>query len=293
MHITCPNCQFQRDVSDEKIPPQSQKAICPKCKEVFQFRNNQEEKDLLLEKETKEARNETIELNGHIDKAWKKPLWSRRVWSSMPLLSFLNSAKGNDGKLHFLNFFLLNYKKFQFRASMIRVPMLLIVAIISGSVGAVLLSYAIYFSKDLLASSPNEMASEMVGLMYLFVMLVIFKCVKVTNRKLFKYWHPMKIGVFGAVFIGLVVSITTVYAATQTNLHIAKNNMLKQETVTSYKEANKVFKSYVYQQTNRKGLIAYLEFSVRQHPFFPFLCFCFLQYIFLDIYAKRIARNYW
>ncbi len=92
---------------------------------------------------------------------------------------------------------------------MIRVLVLLIVAIISGSVGAVLVTYAIYFAIDLLERAPN--ASEMVGLMYLFVMLIIYRCVKMTNRKFFKNWYPMKIGIFGAVFIGLVVSMTTVY----------------------------------------------------------------------------------
>jgi predicted Zn finger-like uncharacterized protein len=63
MRISCPNCQFQRDVPEEKIPSQALRATCPKCKETFQFRNIQEEKDLPPEKETKEARIETIDRN--------------------------------------------------------------------------------------------------------------------------------------------------------------------------------------------------------------------------------------
>lgn len=41
MRIVCPQCQFVRDVPDDKIPPTAQTATCPKCKLRFNFRTGQ------------------------------------------------------------------------------------------------------------------------------------------------------------------------------------------------------------------------------------------------------------
>ena len=38
MQIKCPKCGFSRDVPEEKIPPRTQLATCPKCKHKFKFR---------------------------------------------------------------------------------------------------------------------------------------------------------------------------------------------------------------------------------------------------------------
>ncbi|MEF2144942.1 MAG: zinc-ribbon domain-containing protein [Desulfovibrionaceae bacterium] len=38
MHITCPQCDFSRNIPDEKIPARSELATCPKCGNKFRFR---------------------------------------------------------------------------------------------------------------------------------------------------------------------------------------------------------------------------------------------------------------
>ncbi len=38
MHITCPDCQYRREIPDEKLPARAQMATCPKCGLKFQFR---------------------------------------------------------------------------------------------------------------------------------------------------------------------------------------------------------------------------------------------------------------
>jgi hypothetical protein len=39
MQIICPACGFSRDVADEKLPPNSTLATCPKCAKKFKFRD--------------------------------------------------------------------------------------------------------------------------------------------------------------------------------------------------------------------------------------------------------------
>jgi hypothetical protein len=39
MQISCPGCGFSRDVADEKLPPNSTLATCPKCAKKFKFRD--------------------------------------------------------------------------------------------------------------------------------------------------------------------------------------------------------------------------------------------------------------
>ena len=39
MQITCPNCQFSKDVPEEKIPPRAEQATCPKRRHKFKFRD--------------------------------------------------------------------------------------------------------------------------------------------------------------------------------------------------------------------------------------------------------------
>lgn len=39
MLITCPECNFTRDVRDDKLPERAQVATCPKCKHKFKFRD--------------------------------------------------------------------------------------------------------------------------------------------------------------------------------------------------------------------------------------------------------------
>ncbi len=55
MHITCPKCNFEQDVPDEKIPSQAQKATCPRCKEKFQFRKVENQDNFILEEESAQA----------------------------------------------------------------------------------------------------------------------------------------------------------------------------------------------------------------------------------------------
>lgn len=43
MRITCPECQFSRDINEDKIPERSVVATCPKCKAKFRFRGLPEE----------------------------------------------------------------------------------------------------------------------------------------------------------------------------------------------------------------------------------------------------------
>ncbi|MGE4442958.1 MAG: zinc-ribbon domain-containing protein [Desulfomicrobium sp.] len=38
MNITCPQCGFERTVSEEKLPPKAVMATCPKCRHRFKFR---------------------------------------------------------------------------------------------------------------------------------------------------------------------------------------------------------------------------------------------------------------
>lgn len=42
MDITCPKCQFSRQVPDDKIPGRSVNATCPQCGEKFRFRSPEE-----------------------------------------------------------------------------------------------------------------------------------------------------------------------------------------------------------------------------------------------------------
>ncbi len=45
MLITCPECNFTRDVRDDKLPERAQVATCPKCKHKFKFRDLPPEAD--------------------------------------------------------------------------------------------------------------------------------------------------------------------------------------------------------------------------------------------------------
>ncbi len=50
MKIICPECAFARDVPDEKIPPKTKIATCPKCGHRFSFRDrSQDDKSLDLD----------------------------------------------------------------------------------------------------------------------------------------------------------------------------------------------------------------------------------------------------
>ncbi len=51
MRITCPNCMFEQNVPDEKIPPHAQRATCPKCKHKFKFRQIEPSEEFILEDE--------------------------------------------------------------------------------------------------------------------------------------------------------------------------------------------------------------------------------------------------
>lgn len=37
MYITCPRCNFSKDVPKHKIPPQTRSVVCPRCKNKFPF----------------------------------------------------------------------------------------------------------------------------------------------------------------------------------------------------------------------------------------------------------------
>ncbi|NJB67600.1 putative Zn finger-like uncharacterized protein [Desulfobaculum xiamenense] len=52
MNILCPNCQFSREVPDDKVPARSVMATCPKCGTKFRFRElDSEAQDFTLEEE--------------------------------------------------------------------------------------------------------------------------------------------------------------------------------------------------------------------------------------------------
>lgn len=53
MLIKCPECQFSREINEQKIPDKSVVATCPKCKTKFKFRELPEEEETFsLETET-------------------------------------------------------------------------------------------------------------------------------------------------------------------------------------------------------------------------------------------------
>ncbi|MBG0776225.1 MAG: zinc-ribbon domain-containing protein [Desulfovibrionaceae bacterium] len=49
MQIICPNCQFAREVPEDKLPPRAVVATCPRCKEKFKFRELPPEDEFLIE----------------------------------------------------------------------------------------------------------------------------------------------------------------------------------------------------------------------------------------------------
>lgn len=49
MLITCPECQFARNINAEAIPPKAQLATCPRCKTKFRFRILHDEEEVLVE----------------------------------------------------------------------------------------------------------------------------------------------------------------------------------------------------------------------------------------------------
>ncbi|WP_456324168.1 zinc-ribbon domain-containing protein [Desulfonauticus submarinus] len=68
MIITCPKCEFSRDVPDEKIPKTATRATCPKCGHKFEFRKLDNLKD---KRETKEN------IEQDVIKKEKENLWER------------------------------------------------------------------------------------------------------------------------------------------------------------------------------------------------------------------------
>jgi len=69
MRITCPECEYTREVPDDKIPSTSVRATCPKCGAKFRFRA--EEPDFTLEPQeppaSPEAPSSTAEPEPHAD----------------------------------------------------------------------------------------------------------------------------------------------------------------------------------------------------------------------------------
>jgi predicted Zn finger-like uncharacterized protein len=61
MLIRCPECDFAREVPDEKIPPKAQLATCPKCGHKFYFKKAQDEFDLEAETDEQEPAGEEPE----------------------------------------------------------------------------------------------------------------------------------------------------------------------------------------------------------------------------------------
>lgn len=49
MLITCPECQFARNINAGAIPPKAQLATCPRCKTKFRFRILHDEEEVLVE----------------------------------------------------------------------------------------------------------------------------------------------------------------------------------------------------------------------------------------------------
>ncbi len=54
MRITCPHCEFSREVPDDKVPARSVRATCPKCKHKFQFRRIGNEAVSSLDEQTQD-----------------------------------------------------------------------------------------------------------------------------------------------------------------------------------------------------------------------------------------------
>jgi len=61
MLIRCPECDFARQVPDEKIPPKAQLATCPKCGHKFYFKKAPDEFDLEVEPDEQESASEQPE----------------------------------------------------------------------------------------------------------------------------------------------------------------------------------------------------------------------------------------
>lgn len=166
---------------------------------------------------------------------------------------------------------------------MIAIGVLSIVGIVAGGIGAILTAYVIHFFTQI-PNIPKGNISEGIGLVQVLVILGIFQSFKIAYRQFLKNTGgllnpgPVKIGLIGAIFISMVVSMTSIYASTETELHIAKKDLVAKAKVASYEEASQGIENYVYRKTNKKGLPAYLEFSVRMHPFFLFAVFvsCFV-----------------
>lgn len=168
---------------------------------------------------------------------------------------------------------------------MIAVGVFSIVGIIAGGIGAILIAYVIHFFTQI-PNIPKGNISEGIELMQILVIIGIFQSFKLAYRHFFKNVGgllnpgPVKIGFIGAIFISTVVSMASIYASTKTELHIVKKDLVAKAKVASYEEANQVIENQVYRKTNKKGLPAYIEFSVRMHPFFlaaVFLsCFVFV-----------------
>jgi hypothetical protein len=155
-----------------------------------------------------------------------------------------------------------------------------IVGIIAGGISAVLVAYIIHFFLQIPnIENAQSNISEFIGLMHAFVIIGIFEGFKRVNRQFFKNKRPVKIGIMGAIVVSILVSMTSIYATTETELYIAKKELVEKGKAESFEEASRGIENYVYRKTNNKGLPAYLEYSARKHPFFLFAVFvsCFIS----------------
>lgn len=51
MRVICPNCDFEREIDEDKIPARAQLATCPRCKTKFRFRELPPEDEFMLEED--------------------------------------------------------------------------------------------------------------------------------------------------------------------------------------------------------------------------------------------------
>ena len=75
MHLKCPQCEFSREIPEEKIPARAQMATCPKCGHKFQFRElNSPEENISPSSfsEQEQTQQESAPENGQENDIWSK-----------------------------------------------------------------------------------------------------------------------------------------------------------------------------------------------------------------------------
>ncbi len=97
MRITCPKCNFEQDVPDEKIPSQAQKATCPRCKQKFQFREVEEKDGFILEEESAQAAGaESGDKSASASR--KEEAEDKNLWATLEDMGDSEQTSGKPGK---------------------------------------------------------------------------------------------------------------------------------------------------------------------------------------------------